>query len=458
MTNTCLMLDTSLGNPEISGGMLLLDSFVLRLSESEKEMAEWIHFVVVKSMPISIVECPHLRRLAKLKPVSVKSVRKHILSLKAVVQEEVKMRLPSKFAIIFDGWTEGTDHYIGIWASYNIVEDGKEVPIQLLLSIRPLLADGIEGMTAADHLLHISRVLAIYGKDTTNVICFVGDNCNVNQSIARTMKIPLIGCASHKFNLAVKRWIKEQPQLTDIIEKVAAVMKKASTLKVAAKLKKSTKYATVRENDTRWSSTFHMVRRYFKIQPQLNALVELLQLLPTPVEVDTLSRGFKSLKNFDAITVLLQRDGIPFVEVRNIFNVLIEDFPEMEHHLGERSSLVVDPDFEVGIMRISRGMPLTREQQNAVKNLVKPDTPEVADIDSDDLNDAEEDVDESYASQVVKRLKLQMRETVKREQYCNLDVIPATSVNCERLFSLAKHILTDTRKNTSPLLFEALLF
>jgi hypothetical protein len=186
--------------------------------------------------------------------------------------------------------------------------------------------------------------------------------------------------------------------------------------------------------------------------------VQLLQLMPMQVDVDTLSRGFKSLKNFDAITVLLQQDGIPFVKVRNFFNVLIEDFPEMEHHLGERSSLVVDPDFEVGIMRISRGMPLTREQQNAVKNLVKPDTPEVADIDNDDLNDAEEDVDESYASQVVKRLKLQMRETVQREEYCNLDVIPATSVNCKRLFSLAQHILTDTRKNTSPLLFEGLLF
>ncbi|KAI2506038.1 hypothetical protein MHU86_8359 [Fragilaria crotonensis] len=421
-------LDTSSGDPTISGGSFLLDSFVLRLSDAEKEMAEWINFVVVKSMPISIVECPHLRRLAKLKPVSIKSVRKHILSLKAIVQEEIKVRLPSKFAIIFDGWTEGTDHYIGIWASYNSVDnknDGKEVPVQTLLSIRPLLADGIEGMTAADHLLHISRVL-----------------CHL----------------CHKLNLAVKRWIKEQPQLTDIIEKVAAVMKKASTLKVAAKLKQSTKYATVRENDTRWSSTYNMVRRYFQIQPQLNALVELLQLLPTPVEVDALSRGFKSLKNFDAITVLLQRDGIPFVEVRNIFKVLIEDFPEMEHHLGERSSLVVDPDFELGIMRISRGMPLTREQQNAVRNLVKPDIPDVVDIDSDDINDAEEDVDESYASQVVKRLKLQMRETVQREQYCNLDVIPATSVNCERLFSLAKHILTDTRKNTSPLLFEALLF
>ena len=86
-------LDTSLGNPDISGGTLLLDSL----------------FYASKSMPISIVEYPHLRRLAELKPVSVKSVRKHILSLKAIVQEEVKIRLPSNFAIIFDGWTEITD-------------------------------------------------------------------------------------------------------------------------------------------------------------------------------------------------------------------------------------------------------------------------------------------------------------------------------------------------------------
>ena len=66
---------------------------------------------------------------------------------------------------------------------------------------------------------------------------------------------------------------------------VAAVMKKAArTLKVAAKLKKLTKLAVVKENATRWSSTYDMVNRYFRIQLQLSALVELLELLPTPVE------------------------------------------------------------------------------------------------------------------------------------------------------------------------------
>ena len=63
----------------------------------------------------------------------------------------------------------------------------------------------------------------------------------------------------------------------------------------------------------------------------------------------------------------------------------------------------------------------------------------------------------TYAVRVVKRLKQEERQTVKRDHYVNLDVIPGTSVNCERLFSLAKHIMTDTRKITTPILFEALL-
>ena len=73
-------------------------------------------------------------------------------------------------------------------------------------------------------------------------MCLVRDNCRVNQSIVRTISVPLIGCGSHKFNLAVQRWMKEQPQLIAIVAKVAAVMKMASMLKVAAKLKELTRY------------------------------------------------------------------------------------------------------------------------------------------------------------------------------------------------------------------------
>ena len=201
-----------------------------------------------------------------------------------------------------------------------------------------------------------------------------------------------------------------------------------------------------------------MVSRYFKIQNQLSALVELLQLLPTPVEVDVLSRGFKALKNFQAITLMLQRDGIPFVEVRSIFNLLIADFAEMEYHLGAESRLVVDRDFEMGLTKIAKGATLTADEQVACSSLLKKEARAVIHGAHRDDNSDEEDEEVNYAEKVKKRLKMEEMESIQRDQYVNVHVVPGTSVNCERLFSLATHILTDTRKNTCPLLFEALLF
>ena len=59
---------------------------------------------------------------------------------------------------------------------------------------------------------------------------------------------------------------------------------------------------------------------------------------------------------------------------------------------------------------------------------------------------------------VAKQLKQEKLATTKRDQFMDLDVIPGMSVICERLLSLANNILTDTRKCTSPVLFEVLRF
>jgi hypothetical protein len=107
-------------------------------------------------------------------------------------------------------------------------------------------------MTAQDHLHHLSIILGTYGKSDTNIVCLIGDNCSVNQSMSTILKAPLIGCGSHKFNLAVRKWISNQRQLEEIIQRIAIVMKKASTLKVSAQLRKLTTLKTIRENDTRW--------------------------------------------------------------------------------------------------------------------------------------------------------------------------------------------------------------
>jgi hypothetical protein len=198
-----------------------MSGYFVRVSELEKEMFSWIRFIVMKNLPVSFVDCTYTRDISRLRSISGKSLRRHILSLRDVLKETLRKELPSRFVVVFDGWTEGTHHYIGVAASYMKVVDGKEVPIQTMLSMQPLLANGIQGMRAVDHIDHLSKVLGSYGKSTGDIICLVGDNCQVNQSMARTLNIPLLGCASHKFNLAVRRWIAAQSDLTPIITKVS---------------------------------------------------------------------------------------------------------------------------------------------------------------------------------------------------------------------------------------------
>jgi hypothetical protein len=194
------------------------------VSNAEKEVFEWIEFIVMKNLPMMFVDCPFTRRMCRAKPISSKTLRRHIMSLVAL--EKIQEVLPDKFVLVFDGWTEGTEHYIGVSASYNRVQNGKDVAVQTLLSMQPLLANGIEGMTADDHITHISKVLQRYDKKCGNVLSLCGDNCNVNGKIASTIKVPLLGCGSHNFNLAVRQWIEDQPQLIQALSSVSKVMER----------------------------------------------------------------------------------------------------------------------------------------------------------------------------------------------------------------------------------------
>lgn len=450
------------------GGMT--DYFEVQLSPAETEMFGWIELLVVKNLPLSYVDCPLIRKNSKLGPKCSKTVQKYIFALVNVVRDKIKRKLPSeKFVIMFDGWTEGTDHYIGISASYTDKtgaddESGNHVSgvHSSLLSIKPLLVDEIAGMSASDHLKHISKALKMYGKDVEDILCFVGDNCSVNRRMSKDLDVPLLGCASHKFNLAVREWIKDQPSLDHIIKKVAFVMKKASTLKIAAKLRKLTAYSTVRENDTRWSSTFQMLSRYDLISTELSSINDLLELVLTHLEKDVMSKALKSLTKFNEITVMLQRDGITFVEVRSIMDAVLVDYPELSKHLGDTARIVENPFFEKAVMRIAASLPLTELDRRHASCLLRKQGGTNGITGGDNLDAASSDDGEvatSYALKVQRRLQRRKREASSTsQQYINLDVLPGTSVNCERLFSLAKHILSDTRKTTSPQFFEALLF
>ena len=435
--NACNESNNNRNNGGIGG-------YVLRLSNTEKEMFQWIELIVMKNLPVGFIDCPYVRNMSKLRPVSVKTLRQHVIALSNVMKEKIKAELPSKFVVVFDGWTEGTEHFIAISASYTVIDSttGKEVPVQVMLSMQPLLSDGIEGMTAADHLQHISSVLGMYGKRCSDILCLAGDNCSVNQCMARTLQVPLLGCGSHKLNLAVRLWIDEEPGLAAILSKVSNVMKKASTLKVASKLRALTHYSTVRENATRWSSTYQMVSRFLKIQHHLSAIVDLLAIFPTHIEMDVLARAHVVMKKFDEVTVMLQKENISFLRVREIFDEVLQDFPSFDTHLGTDASIVQSPVFEKAVVRISKGLPLSAEQRTEVALLLKTEQEDLststADTEgsSDNTQDEEELREETYTEVLERRLKRQKTMNADTQNiYWNLDMLPGTSVNCEQQFS-----------------------
>ena len=59
--------------------------FFVRISPREKEMYKWVNFVVMKNLPLSFVDCPITRSITKLKPVSLKTLRRTLLSLLDIV-------------------------------------------------------------------------------------------------------------------------------------------------------------------------------------------------------------------------------------------------------------------------------------------------------------------------------------------------------------------------------------
>jgi hypothetical protein len=118
-----------------------------------------IEWLVVKSLPLRIVDDPLTRNGMRYKPVTSKLLRKCILATSEAMIALIAEKLPNDLAIVFDGWTVGCLHYIGISASYCSGVGSKEIIHHTLLSMHPLLKDEIEGMTARDHVVHISQVL-----------------------------------------------------------------------------------------------------------------------------------------------------------------------------------------------------------------------------------------------------------------------------------------------------------
>ena len=121
-------------------------------------------------------------------------------------------------------------------------------------------------------------VLAVFENSFAALLFLSGDNASVNvrlsDLITRNLRepgvekiVPLIGCASHRLNLAVRAYIKANYK--ELMEEVHALMADLRTMRNRYKLRVHTKVRPELENDTRWMSSLTMLTSFDKLYPIL---------------------------------------------------------------------------------------------------------------------------------------------------------------------------------------------
>uniref|UniRef100_H3GUY7 Uncharacterized protein n=1 Tax=Phytophthora ramorum TaxID=164328 RepID=H3GUY7_PHYRM len=342
--------------------------------------------------------------MSKLLPVTVKAVKKCMEGIASAVGIKLEKELGTLIGLMFDGWTHAGVHYIGLYAVYE-AEGELRVP---LLGLPPL-TDGTH--TADAHAQLFENVLDVYHKTNDMVGFLVGDNCNTNQCIANKMGIPLVGCASHRFNLAVNKFLAPYESLLGEVNDLMVALRQENNF---AELKKHTELLPVKRNVTRWSSTFTMVQRYIRSDIQKVEAVE--ELIPT--------------------------------EVRLLFDALVAEYPVMAEHLKATARIVHTPAFESGIVHLISGHGLSSAEAEAHKPFEKRSS----------TRKKRKDRDEDYASLLLRSGGKRARADTTTDYLPLVKLIPPTSNKVERLLSQCKLVMTPQRRCIPPANFEQLSF
>jgi hypothetical protein len=237
----------------------------------------------VNDLPFHYLDKPENKSFSRYPDswVMSQTMRKYIKNLVLVVQHKIRAKLPDKFAIYFDGWTNRKLHFMGVVVSFI----NGDVSQQRLLSISPILdidagasddtpddefqslfsTENAQGnlattFTAEKIKANLTQVIRLYyGKKWKNVTNLGGDNASVCHRVAELCNKWYDPCCNHLHSLEIHRLVKFQPAIEDAVSAVHDVMKEGSKLKVAAEIKKFTSLNAVLPGQTRWSANVMML-------------------------------------------------------------------------------------------------------------------------------------------------------------------------------------------------------
>ena len=201
-----------------------------RVTKDGTKYFNWLQYCVFLDHPLTAADNKLLTAITKLQPTCTNSLKKYFLRVGLLAALNVGKTLPENFGILFDGWTSNhsKEHYVILVALF--MKDG--VLHSPLLACSPM--DTLGEFGAVAHMELITTTLAFYFRTIKNLQFATGDNCSTNKRLADIMEIPLVGCASHRLNLAVQDFLSLYPDTNILLTKVNVLMKDLKRLKNAA--------------------------------------------------------------------------------------------------------------------------------------------------------------------------------------------------------------------------------
>ncbi len=246
----------------------------------------------------------------------------------ALVKSRIAKLLRKHIALEFDGWIQDNTHYLAVFASFlSFNSKGKETRFLDLSKI------GDEcSLSSKEHHEFLMLVLELCFLNWTNIACLTGDNVSTNKALSNIIKIPLIGCTSHRFHLDVQDILHTEQ---DVIDKVRTTMIKMRGLLRNARLKKFRRLQPKLSNKTRSSSVYEMLKRCVRIREHLSSL-ELNKLdncCPSSPEYSRVDNLLKKLEPSKSLTKTFQDDETTVSDARAVSGAVTEIFPNSTHRL-----------------------------------------------------------------------------------------------------------------------------
>jgi hypothetical protein len=130
-------------------------------SSREVDVYKWIEWVVMRHKPLSKVDDSLTREGMKYSAVTSKSIKKYILQLTPLIEAKIWDELAGiVFAITLDGWTEGSTHYVAVFAVY--MKNGKAKETMLSCAPIEISANDPVRFGADEHMKYLNATLSAF--------------------------------------------------------------------------------------------------------------------------------------------------------------------------------------------------------------------------------------------------------------------------------------------------------